>query len=69
MLDKAGKELSHPLAEYVDLCFPPTGIEDDWEKAKKKFENFVYAKEPWVKFNERFGKGIFIFTFAAFRTE
>ena len=68
-LDNAGEEPSHPLAEYVDLCFPPTGIEDDREKAKKKFENFIYAEEPWVKFNERFGKGIFIFTSAAFRTE
>lgn len=68
--DKAGEDAppSHPLAEYVDLCFP-TEIEDNREKAKKKFENLVYTKEPWVKFNKRFGKGIFIFTSAAFRDE
>ena len=31
-------------------------------KAKKKFENLVQKNEPWVRFNQRFGKGVIALT-------
>jgi len=63
---------SHPLEEYVDLCFPGTILQegDDMSeevmfarnKAKKKFENLVQKNEPWVRLNQRFGKGVIVLT-------
>ena len=31
-------------------------------KAKKKFENLVQKNEPWVWFNQCFGKGVITLT-------
>ena len=60
--------LSHPLAEYVDLCFPKA-TDSNREKAKKKFENLVQTKEPWVKFGRRFGTAVFVVISAVLRDE
>jgi hypothetical protein len=42
---------------------------DNRERAKKRFENMVQTMEPWVKFNQRFGTGVFVATSAALRDE
>jgi hypothetical protein len=70
---------SHPLPEYVDLCFPETILrdgevasqvaKDNRDRAKKRFENMVQTMEPWVRFNQRFGKGVFVVTSIALRDE
>lgn len=54
----------HPLAEYVDLCIP-NEVESNRSKAKKRFENMVQTKEPWVKMARRFDIGIFVVFSAA----
>ena len=38
-------------------------------RAKKKFEDLVQMKEPWVKFDQYYGKGVFVITSAALRDE
>jgi len=70
---RKGKEidaspLSHPLEEYINLCFLETILQkgDDLSKeamlarskAKKKFDNLLGKNEPWVRLNRRYGKGL-----------
>ena len=58
----------HPLAEYVDLCFPKK-VEANRVRAKKNFENLVQTKEPWMKLGQRYGKGVFVITSGTLRDE
>ena len=67
--EESGLSLPDPIEEYVDLCFPETVMRpgeaassDAFEtrrRGKRRFENMVQRKKPWVMINRRYGKGVF----------